>query len=106
MQGEPAILNILPCTMENFLDTAALSSNKRNPSNENFAIKFDYSFLAPLQADPCNKGGGRGSEECCPLIPCKSPDHRNQGEVKEYGIETEVKQALNAQNPIWSCRCC
>ena len=90
MQGEPAILNILPSTMENFLDTTALSSNKRNPSNENFAIKFDYTFLAPLQADPCKKGGGRGSAECCPLIPCKSSDHRNQGEVKEYGIETEV----------------
>ena len=92
LQGEPAILNILPSTMENFLDTVALSSNKRNPSNENFAINFDYSFLAPLHTKPSNVGGGNDHVECCPLLPCSSSSASQPGIGKDFEpkIETEV----------------
>ena len=91
LHGEPAILNILPSTMENFLDTVALSSNKRNPSNKNFAITFDYSFLAPLRTNRLNVGGGKDHVECCPLLPCSSAS-RQDGNGKEFEakIETEV----------------
>ena len=91
LQGEPAILNILPSTMENFLDTVALSSNKRNPSNENFAINFDYSFLAPLHMKRSNVGGGKDHVECCPLLPCSSASQQaSNGKEFEAKIETEV----------------
>ena len=91
LQGEPPILNILPSTMENFLDTVALSSNKRNPSNENFAINFDYSFLAPLHTKPFNvTGGGKDHVECCPLLPCSNASQPGNGKQFEPKIETEV----------------
>ena len=89
---EPAILNILPSTMENFLDNVALSSNKRNPSNENFAINFDYSFLAPSQTKAFNVGSVKADVECCPLLPACSSTGQSAGKRRENDpkIETEV----------------
>ena len=89
---EPAILNILPSTMENFLDNVALSSNKRNPSNENFAINFDYSFLAPSQTKAFNVRSVKDDVECCPLLPACSNTGQPAGNRREYEpkIETEV----------------
>jgi len=44
--GEAPITNILPDTMESFLDNHCLKS-EGNPTNEEFKITFHYDFLAP-----------------------------------------------------------
>ena len=46
LQGEAPIAGILPSTMEAFLDTSCLQA-EGNPTNEDFTITFNYSFLAP-----------------------------------------------------------
>ena len=105
--GEPAILNILPSTMENFLDTVALSSNKRNPSNKNFAITFDYSFLAPLRTKRLNVGGGKDHVECCPLLPCSSGSQQaGNGKESEPKIETEVSSFPRMRLSLLLCFRC
>merc|ERR1719341_132698 len=47
--GEAPIAGILPSTMEAFLNTSCLKS-EGNPTNQDFKITFDYSFLAPPRA--------------------------------------------------------
>ena len=44
--GETPISNILPATMENFLNQHCIKS-QGNPTNEDFKISFHYDFLAP-----------------------------------------------------------
>jgi len=44
--GEAPISNILPDTMESYLDNHCLKS-EGNPTNEDFKITFHYDFLAP-----------------------------------------------------------
>ena len=78
--------------MADFLDTVAITSNKRNPTNENFSIKFDYSFLAPPESRP---KVASDNLECCPLLPCShaSPT-KAQGGGGQEGLETEVLVAM------------
>ena len=45
-EGAAPIGGILPATMEQFLDAECLQS-EGNPTNEDFKITFNYSFLAP-----------------------------------------------------------
>jgi len=62
--GEAPISNILPDTMESFLDNHCLKS-EGNPTNEDFKITFHYEFLAPprendgkhIQLDDSEHGG-------------------------------------------------
>jgi len=62
--GEAPISNILPDTMESFLDNHCLKS-EGNPTNEDFKITFHYDFLAPprendgkhIQLDDSEHGG-------------------------------------------------
>ena len=96
VHGEVAISNILPSTMADFLDTVALTSNNRNPTNENFSIKFDYSFLAPPESKPKVTADNL---ECCPLLPCSHPSPtKAQGGGGQEGVETEVLVAM-ARSP-------
>ena len=44
--GETPISNILPSTMENYLNQHCIKS-QGNPTNEDFKISFHYDFLAP-----------------------------------------------------------
>ena len=48
--GETPISNILPSTMENYLNNHCIKS-EGNPTNENFKITFKYDFLAPPRDD-------------------------------------------------------
>ena len=51
--GEAPISNILPSTMENYLNQHCIKS-QGNPTNEDFKISFHYDFLAPPR-DESNK---------------------------------------------------
>ena len=89
-KGESAISGILPHTMEDFLNSDCLTSNDKNPTNENFAITFNYSFLAPpLHLAPHSQGE---VPECCPLLPCAYNDQKKRAREEESRpmLETDV----------------
>jgi ankyrin repeat protein len=95
LAGEPPVSSILPSTLGDLLDSVCLSSNGKNPTNENFAISFDYSFLAPARQQPVAAGAEGG--ECCPLLPCARPGKVRQ---EEAGPELETGVLLTmARSP-------
>ena len=51
--GETPISNILPSTMENYLNQHCIKS-QGNPTNEDFKISFHYDFLAPPRDENTN----------------------------------------------------
>ena len=51
--GEAPIYNILPSTMETFLNDHCIKS-QGNPTNEDFEVSFHYDFLAPPREDEAN----------------------------------------------------
>ena len=85
-RGETPISNILPATMERFLNQHCLKS-EGNPTNEDFKISFHYDFLAPPRdseaADTVQlEEGGRKKEAAQPETDvlwymARSKDHRH-----------------------------
>ena len=92
LSGEAAVSIMLPSTIENFLDSVCLTSNNRNPTNENFTISFNYSFLAPPLTPPLHPAEDSG--ECCPLLPCSHHQKKTGGtesrDDKAPMLETDV----------------
>eukprot|EP00090_Calanus_glacialis_P040395 TRINITY_DN7041_c0_g1_i5.p1 TRINITY_DN7041_c0_g1~~TRINITY_DN7041_c0_g1_i5.p1 ORF type:complete len:976 (-),score=208.34 TRINITY_DN7041_c0_g1_i5:92-3019(-) len=87
--GEAPISNILPDTMESFLDNHCLKS-EGNPTNEDFKITFHYDFLAPprendgklIQIQDSEQGGGKEDKTPQPETDvlwymARSKDHRH-----------------------------
>jgi len=87
--GEAPISNILPDTMESFLDNHCLKS-EGNPTNEDFKITFHYDFLAPprendgkhIQLQDAEQGAGQEEKTPQPETDvlwymARSKDHRH-----------------------------
>jgi len=83
--GEAPIAGILPTTMEAFLNTSCLKS-EGNPTNQDFKITFDYSFLAPPRGKELEEIVGKDEKsESHPAAPetdvlwymARSRDHRH-----------------------------
>jgi hypothetical protein len=49
--GEVSVTQILPKTLEEFLDDFCLKTNDKDVNHEDFELTFNYSFLAPANED-------------------------------------------------------
>ena len=85
--GEAPIYNILPSTMESFLNDHCIKS-EGNPTNEDFKVSLHYDFLAPPRENESHvkfafSGDGRDNKESPPpetdvlWYMARSRDHRH-----------------------------